>query len=323
MAGDWHETLAALIADDPSICWELLAIGEAKAEPICTDRWHQRRPEDGGEADSAVDELTDAWTRAESVGAPIHVERRIDRTVELAFAKGDNLIVAGEVQTGWSDEKMFRLPGYVAKLFQDHQKQVELVILCKTDGLARRYRNGIWMGVRSVVMPIAVGPRDLEPITHPNSSGQSVQLMVATMLLRGAQDMKSDPEVIVELVAARLDTIKAELAGVYAVYLTRLVSEQFAILLEETMKTRSKPWHNEYFSRVHEDGVERGREVGREEGRLAQGRITLLALLGSRGIPVSTRFRSRIEFCSDLDQLEAWTMRAVHVRSCEELFEDA
>ena len=118
------------------------------------------------------------------------------------------------------------------------------------------------------------------------------------------------------------ETIDPELAGVYAVYLSRLVSEQFAILLEETMKTRSKPWHNEYFSRVHEDGVQEGREEGREEGRLAQGRTTLLALLGSRGIHVPTGYRSRVEFCTDLDRLEAWTMRAVHVRSCEELFDE-
>jgi hypothetical protein len=37
LAGDWHETLAALIADDPGLAWELLAIGEEKARPVCGD----------------------------------------------------------------------------------------------------------------------------------------------------------------------------------------------------------------------------------------------------------------------------------------------
>jgi hypothetical protein len=310
--GDWHETIAALIADNPELSWELLELGEAKAAPVCTDRWHQPHEAPTAEDDEEA-APSGAWTRAESLGAPIHSDRRADRTVEIGFAGSDGLIVVGEAQSGWSDEKMLRLPGYVAKAFQTHGKQVELVIICKTD-VARRYRKGIWMGARSVVTPIAVGSDDLLPITDPRAANQSVQLTVATLLVRGAQDMEREPQAKVSAVLAKLDTISQELAGDYAHYLTRLVSDEFAELMEETMDTGRKPWHNAYYSRVHQDGVEAGRE---------EGRLMLLTVLEGLDIPVSAKDRSRIDFCEDLDLLEAWTAKVARVRSCKELFEEA
>ncbi|THV30658.1 hypothetical protein [Glycomyces paridis] len=325
MPGDWHETLAALIADNPELSWELLEIGEAKSVPICTDQWHRANDSPKSDGEDAAPP-SGAWTRAESLGAPIHNERRTDRTVEIGFAGADGLIVVGEVQSGWSDKKMFRLPGYVAKAFQDHEKQVELVIVCKTDALARRYRKGIWMGVRSVVTPIAVGSQDLPPITDPSAANQSVQMSVATLLVRGDQDMARDPQGTIAAILAKLDTIDEERAGDYAHYLTRLVSDEFAEIMEESMDTERKPWHSAYYTRVHQDGVdeglEAGREEGREEGRLVQARLMLLRVLEGLGVPVSAKDRSRVEFCRDLDRLEAWTAKAVRVRSCKELFEE-
>ncbi len=316
MAGDWHETVAALIADDPGLAWELLTLGEEKARPVCTDPWHRASPDQVGSPRGPES----GWTRAESIGAPIHHERRVDRVVEFAFAEGDNLIVLSEVQSGWTDEKMFRLPGYVAKAFQDHEKQVELVIVCKSDALAERYRQGIWMGTRSVVTPIAVGPDDFPPIGHQLMRDRSVQFHLAALLVRGIREDDQSVEKTVAVIAEGLTTINTERAADYVYYLTRLVGDEFTRIMEADMETESRTWHNSYFTRVREDGVKEGVEKGLEEGRLIGERQIVVSLLEAYGVDTSLEQLSRIATCKDSDQLKLWAARASRVRTCDELF---
>jgi hypothetical protein len=96
--------------------------------------------------------------------------------------------------------------------------------------------------------------------------------------------------------------------------------------MEEAMDTEPRTWHNAYFTRVREDGLEeglqRGLERGLEVGELRYARRTLEVLLERVGIPVSSKVRERIHACDDLGQLEAWTAKVVDARDCRELFED-
>lgn len=46
----------------------------------------------------------------------------------------------------------------------------------------------------------------------------------------------------------------------------------------------------------------------------------VLRLLEWREIPVSDSVREQVEACTDLDRLEAWAQRAMHVTDAAELF---
>lgn len=47
-----------------------------------------------------------------------------------------------------------------------------------------------------------------------------------------------------------------------------------------------------------------------------------LRILEWRGIPVPDAVRTRVESCADLDRLTAWSQRAVHATTAEDLFAD-
>lgn len=132
MAGDWHESIAKLISDNPDLAWELYEIGRDRALPVCTDAWHLA--DAGGRGRPVVSEVCpQVDTRAESLGAPIFKKREADRVVRLQFEDESELMVICEVQSEWKQDKYRRLPGYVARVFDDHADPVELVLVCKEE----------------------------------------------------------------------------------------------------------------------------------------------------------------------------------------------
>jgi hypothetical protein len=61
-------------------------------------------------------------------------------------------------------------------------------------------------------------------------------------------------------------------------------------------------------------------EEGREEGRVEDRAVMTLRILEWRGILVLDVVRERVQACTDLDQLELWAQRPVHVTRAEDLF---
>lgn len=66
--------------------------------------------------------------------------------------------------------------------------------------------------------------------------------------------------------------------------------------------------------------AEQVREEGREQGRAEAKAEMLLRILEWRGIPVADAVRERVNACTELDQLEIWAQRAMHVTDAAELF---
>ncbi|MEU5685394.1 hypothetical protein [Streptomyces venezuelae] len=63
------------------------------------------------------------------------------------------------------------------------------------------------------------------------------------------------------------------------------------------------------------------REEGREEAR-AEGRAEMvLEILEARELSVPPLVRERVSACTDMDQLKAWTHRAVRVTDAADLFD--
>jgi hypothetical protein len=99
--------------------------------------------------------------------------------------------------------------------------------------------------------------------------------------------------------------------------------------LEKLMKTTfESPFIASFRKQGLEEGRREGRREGREEGRAegrAEGRVeeaasALLTVLTARGISVIDQVRTLISACTDLDQLEKWTVRAATATTIDEVF---
>ena len=66
--------------------------------------------------------------------------------------------------------------------------------------------------------------------------------------------------------------------------------------------------------------AEEVREGGREEGRVEDRAEMILNILRWRGIEVPDSVRERVTACTDFDQLTAWSRRAVHATTADDLF---
>jgi hypothetical protein len=60
----------------------------------------------------------------------------------------------------------------------------------------------------------------------------------------------------------------------------------------------------------------------REETRVEERAKMILKILKSRGLQVSDSVRLRVGTCSDLNQLDVWLERAIHVTEATDLFDD-
>ncbi|RMB86259.1 hypothetical protein [Streptomyces shenzhenensis] len=69
-----------------------------------------------------------------------------------------------------------------------------------------------------------------------------------------------------------------------------------------------------------EEGLERGLEQGRAEGKAEGKAESVLRILEWRNIPVPQPVRDRVSTCTDLDQIETWTQRALHATNAADLF---
>lgn len=290
MPGTLREVVVKLVQDQPAIAADLLMLTDA------------RRSQAG---------CVSAETRSCSVGSPGPVERRADCVVELSLDDGSERIVIVEVQNEWKKEKYYRLPGYMTRAFEDYQVPVELLIICGSDALARRFRNGIELGPGNMITVRPLGPSDLPRLTELIDEVDPIIILLAAVL--GADTTPDDPELFVSTIDRALGEIETQLAVDYTLYLLELLAKEIGTLLEMLMQTKSRPYHSAYSDRLRDEGRERGREEGRERGReegreegIEEMRRSLFDLLEKKSQGVEPEQRRVIEGCRDLQQLRLW-----------------
>mgnify|MGYP002784331607 CR=1 FL=1 len=67
-------------------------------------------------------------------------------------------------------------------------------------------------------------------------------------------------------------------------------------------------------------GREEGREEGHDEGRLSHARALLYRFAGERAVSLSEARRQQIDACCDVQQLDAWILRAATAQSEADIF---
>ncbi|GAA2205172.1 hypothetical protein GCM10009850_007320 [Nonomuraea monospora] len=87
-------------------------------------------------------------------------------------------------------------------------------------------------------------------------------------------------------------------------------------ILEEIMASTAWPVYSP-FAREH---FGRGREEGREEGKIKEAAEAVLLVLASRGFNIPDSIHTMITSTKDLTQLHDWITRAVNAPTLQDLF---
>ncbi|THV41865.1 hypothetical protein [Glycomyces buryatensis] len=296
MPGDPHELIVQAIQDEPlTAAWLMDLVDMDRRVEVCTA----------------------AETRTTSVGSPGRTERRADVVVKLSFPRQEDRIIIVEVQNEFKNEKYYRLPGYMARAFEDHRLPVELVLICPTDSVAHQYSEGIYLGPENTISMRTLGPSNFPELVNTSLLPTAASAVVAAIIGKSPRGRKA--ELFVSTLDRRLGTIEPGRAADYIMMLTILEDEP-AQLLEDLMRTKTRPYHSEYSDRLRSEGREAGLEEGREEGAVLHARSLLVALLEGTQSGITAEQRQRIEACTDREQLDAWIAKFVASGSAAEVF---
>jgi hypothetical protein len=299
MPGDPHEIISNAIQNEPkSAAWLLDLADRSDLAAHCSE----------------------AETRSNSVGSPGLTERRADVVIRLAFPDEPDRIVICEVQNKWKNEKYYRLPGYVARAFEDYQVSVELVLICPSDSVAARYAEGIRLSADSFIAVHALGPSDFPALTASSPPPSAAAALITAVV--GKPPPESEVEEFVSTLDRSLGTMEPGRAADCVIYLMSTMPVEIAALLEELMQTKTRTYHSAYSDRLRAEGREEGYEKGYADATVKQTRSILVSLIEAKPAGITLEQRSRIEACSSLQQLNAWIMKFSESGSVSELFDE-
>lgn len=295
MPGDAHELIVKAIEDEPlTVAWLMDRVGEYRQAELCTA----------------------AETRSTSFGSPGRTERRADAVVKLSFRKEDDRIIIIEVQNEWKNEKYYRMPGYMARAFEDYQLPVELMIICSTDALAHRFWDGIQLGPDNNIKVRALGPSNLPEMVNSSELPTAAAAVVTAIVGKSPKGRKA--ELFISTLDRRLGTIEPGRAADYIMQLLTILEDEPARMLEDLMRTKTRPYHSAYSDRLRDEG----RDEGREEGALLEARRILVSMIEATQTGITAEQRQRIEASTNRQELAAWITKFIASGSAAGLFED-
>ncbi|RPE41267.1 hypothetical protein EDD90_4350 [Streptomyces sp. Ag109_O5-1] len=166
----------------------------------------------------------------------------------------------------------------------------------------------------AVVVEGVLGPDNVPVIADEREAERDVPLAVLSAMTHG-RGPNAAP--ILESLAAALKTIDRDSAAVFVQFVDScLVDPQAKQMWRDLMTAIQYFWRHPLAEQVREEG----REEGREQGRVQERAQMVLRLLEWRCVPVSDAVRERADACTELDRLEVWAQRAMHVTDATDLF---
>ncbi|MEU9404826.1 hypothetical protein AB0E08_03840 [Streptomyces sp. NPDC048281] len=245
------------------------------------------------------------------------VERRVDTLLRAETDEGTYLLVV-ESQGEVDGRKRGSWPYYLSYLYEKYRWEPVLIVITQSAATARWAAQPIRLGLRGwesmIVRPLVLGPENVPVIADEREAVRDVPLAVLSAMTHGRG---RNAAAILESLAAALKTIDRDSAAVFVQFVDScLVDPRAKQMWRDLMTAMQYFWRHPLAEQVREEG----REEGREQGRVQERAEMVLRVLEWRGVPVSDPVRERVEACTDLDQLEIWARRAVHVTDAGELF---
>lgn len=207
-----------------------------------------------------------------------------------------------EAQQDKNESKVRQLPRYAAALWLQIRKPVEILVLCREQGVADWYARPISLGLRGCsCLPVVVGPREIPAVTDTERMVANPTLGTLSFAMHGG-----NPPVATAFAAA-LPLLSAADAPKYYELAYRMSSSTLRQILEEIVAAETWPVYSP-FAKKHFG-------LGEASGEAK----AILLVLESRGLQVTPQQRARITNCTDLDQLSEWATRAAHVTETDDL----
>ncbi|WP_329097738.1 hypothetical protein OG979_19735 [Actinomadura citrea] len=251
-----------------------------------------------------------ATLASESYADTNPAELRCDATVLLGDPKSPALGVVVESQLRALKQKSYSWPAYLASLRLRRRCPVMLLVLCPDQTTARGCSTPIDMGHPGwILQPLTVHPGMLPPITDPDEARRLPELAV---LSAPAHADGPQSEAVLHGLSTAIDSLTGDKGALYYDYVMSRFSDAARKLMEDTVKLDNYEWQSE-FAITH-------RAEGRAEGEVEGEVKALLLLLEARGLDVPEDVRSRVQGCTDLEQIERWIQRAVSADTAEDLF---
>ncbi|MFK0103526.1 hypothetical protein [Streptomyces sp. NPDC091217] len=253
------------------------------------------------------------------------VERRVDTLLRAETDEGTYLLVV-ESQTEVDKRKRGSWPYYLSYLYERYGCEPVLIVTTQNSATERWASQPIKLGYPGweslIVRPLVLGPDNVPVIEDVQEAVQDVSLAVLSAMTHG-RGPKSPA--ILESLTAALKTIDRDSAAAFAQFVDSCLDDpQAKQMWRDLMAEVQYFWRHPLAEQVREEGREEGRQEGRQQG-VEQGWAeakaeTVLQILQWRGILVRSAVRERVTACKDLDQLETWAQRAMHVTRAAELF---
>jgi hypothetical protein len=257
--------------------------------------------------------------------------RRCDSAILAEFLieeLDDRYIVVVESQTDPDESKQWSWPYYIAYLRDRYKCQVVLLVVCSKTTTARWARQVITSGLPDLtcmlVLPLVLGPDNVEPVTDLESARADVGFAVYSAL---THSRTPQADAILGVLAEALNDIEFGNAAFLSEFVEAGLAETGSQDIWRALMLKMKGTYP-HVSQARALGREEGREEGRDEGRkegLAAGVIKariedILRILTRQGVTVSSDAKKAIEDCTDPDTLETWFDRALAASDIKDVF---
>jgi hypothetical protein len=307
--GVLHQGIVSLLCDDPWLGFDLLGVA---------------RPVNGVPVDrrADLDHETDDATKSKMRYVDVVLVVRDPANRKLG------IVMVVEVQLELSDDKYWRISGYLGALQDAHELPAILVFVSFSRRVSRAARNwGDGPGLRFDMLLLDADTVPLIDTLEAARARPTAAVLVAA--LHGCRG---------NLDAARMGIAACQhLPGKqrrrYIATILAAVPKRAREVLkgEMTVEQRNELWEIERRSGTYLLGLENGRNEGLERGRnegLERGRrMTLvdmiLTILEVRGITVDSDTQAHVRSCESLPTLQQWASRAREVTEASELFASA
>lgn len=245
------------------------------------------------------------------------VERRADTLLRAETDDGTYLLVV-ESQRKQDERKRGSWPYYLSYLYEKYRCEPVLIVVTQNSATAKWASRPIRLGFPGweslIVRPLVLGPDNVPVIADERQAERDVPRAVLSAMTHGRGPGAVG---ILKSLASALRTLDPDSAAAFAQFVDSCLADpQVKQMWRDLMTAIQYFWRHPLAEQVREEG----REEGREQGSIATSQKMILRFLELRGIPVPGAVRERVLACTDLDQLEAWSQRVVHVTDAGELF---
>jgi hypothetical protein len=291
-----HEALVQLVRAAPSMVLDLL------------------RPTLAGLPDAAAVAVVPQVTAAELVNLDLP-EYRADAVIRVGPAERPIEVFVVEAQGDMAGRKRKVWPHYITGFAVRFDCPVTLVVFALDEEVAAWCAEPIDVGRgRCVVRPLVIGPREIPVITDPAVAAANPELAVLSVAAHGREP---GAEFIARAALAACVRLDSQDGLHYADFINAFLGDLARAALRQIMQVNDD--RNPFFSQEFRERWFKERSEGEAEGEVKGAARILLKLLRKRWT-VPEAVAERVLACQDVEQIDAWSERALDVATLDEVF---